>query len=83
MMDQHRAAVAESLLAIRPGEPGKSPFWNGHARQFIVAPAFDFKPVERAASYRFVLTFEDGTSRQFRAAEPWLKARGGYKQQEE
>ena len=62
MMDQHRAAVAESLLAIRPGEPGKSPFWNGHARQFIVAPAFDFKPVERAASYRFVLTFEDGTS---------------------
>jgi maltose/maltodextrin transport system substrate-binding protein len=71
MTDLHQQALADSLIPVRPGEPGKRPSWNGQARQFIWAPAFDFKPVAGAASYRFGLSFEDGTSRQFRAGEPW------------
>ena len=29
--DFHQQAVEESLVPIRPGEPGKSPFWNVYA----------------------------------------------------
>src|SRR5262249_51541605 len=56
---------------IRPGVPGKSPFWNGQARQFIWAPAFDFQPVEHAKTYRFTATGEDGTAYKFEADVPW------------
>lgn len=57
----HQLAAEESLVPIRPGSgDGRSPFWNAHAMQFIHAPAFDFKPVEGAASYRFTLTSSSG-----------------------
>lgn len=46
-------AVAEALLPVHPGVPGKVPFWNGSAMQFMYAPAFDFKPVAGAVRYRF------------------------------
>lgn len=51
-------AISESLKPVRPGIPGGNPFWNGKARRFIYAPAFDFKPVEGAAYYRFTAIAE-------------------------
>jgi hypothetical protein len=66
----HAQAVEESLRPIRPGVPGKAPFWNGKAIQFIYAPAFDFKPVKGAAVYRFTATV-GGKDFNFEAAEPW------------
>ena len=69
--DFHQQAIEESLMPIRPGEPGKSPFWNAQARQFIWAPAFDFKAVEHAKTYRFTAISEDGTSHCFDALDPW------------
>ncbi len=52
----HAQAVEESLVPIRPGVPGKTPFWNARARQFMYAPAFEFKPVQGATAYRFTAT---------------------------
>ena len=52
-------AVAESLRPIRPGIPGEVPFWNGYAKQFIHAPAFEFKKFDEAASYRFEINCWD------------------------
>lgn len=67
-----QAAIEESLIPIHPGVPGKSPFWNIHARQFTYAPAFDFKPIAGAASYRFTATSSgDGMSHSFVASKPW------------
>src|SRR5262249_23182756 len=51
---------------IRPGIPGKQPFWNANAKQFIWPPAFDFQPVPGAARYRFVCG-----ELHFDASEPW------------
>src|SRR5256885_7418327 len=68
--DFHQQAVEESLVPIRPGEPGNSPFWNAQARQFIWAPAFEFQAVHHAKTYRFTATCEDGTAHSFEAHEP-------------
>ncbi len=46
-------ALKESETPIRPGEPGKTPFWNMYAHQFIYAPAFDYKTVDNASRYRY------------------------------
>ncbi|MFY9153559.1 MAG: hypothetical protein WAO52_16195 [Prolixibacteraceae bacterium] len=35
-----RQSKAESLIPIRPGIPGKQPFWNGKATMFKNAPSF-------------------------------------------
>ena len=67
----HSAAIKESLEPIRPGVPGKEAFWNEQARQFIWAPAFDFKPVPGAKSYRFVVESTGHTALSFKASEPW------------
>src|SRR6266545_7535760 len=71
MDDLRKQAIQESLIPIRPGAPGKSPFWNAQAKQFIFDPAFDFKAIQGAAAYRFTLRSGDGKSRTFEAAEPW------------
>lgn len=68
--DLHKEAVAESLIPIRPGVPGKTVFWNGNAREFIYAPAFDMKTVPGAACYRFTATAPDG-AHTFEAEAPW------------
>lgn len=66
----HRAAVAESLVPVRPGIPGKRSFWNASASSFMYAPAFDFGPVKGSQRYRFTL-IAYGTQRwTFRAVEP-------------
>jgi maltose/maltodextrin transport system substrate-binding protein len=57
---------------VRPGEPGKRPFWNSRAVKFIHAPAFDFKPVQQATLYRFTATsVVDGKDYIFTAQQPW------------
>jgi hypothetical protein len=63
-------AAADSVAPIRPGVPGVTPFWNENAKQFMVAPSFDFKRVPGATSYRFTVTAADGTTRTFEAAVP-------------
>ena len=66
-------AIDESLRPIHPGVPGKSPFWNAGAKQFIFAPAFDIAAVKGAGCYRFTLVSADGTSHSFEAGEPWAR----------
>jgi hypothetical protein len=64
-------AASESLVPVRPGKPGAAPFWNRESRQFVFAPAFDFKVVDGAAGYRFTVPAADGTARTVQAREPW------------
>ena len=40
-------AAEQYLHPIRPGYEGRNPFWNGFAKKFIYAPAFDFDEAER------------------------------------
>ena len=65
-------ARRESLTVVRPGVPGKTPFWNIKSKAFIHPPAFDFKAVEGAAKYRFTVTEkEGGKTHVFTADNPW------------
>lgn len=65
-------AWEESAIPVRPGEPGKAPFWNDFARRFIYAPAFDYKAVENAAKYRFeILSLEDSSVFRFESEKPY------------
>lgn len=65
------AARRQALLPVRAGEPGRVPFWNANARAFIHPPAFDFRAVEGATSYRFVLKPENGKASVWSASAPW------------
>ena len=72
------AAREHAKTPIRAGVPGVRPFWNAHAKAFIHPPAFEFKEVEGAASYRFTLTAAN-TGRtgvppvhSWTAPKPWL-----------
>ncbi len=59
-------------LPIRPGEPGRAPFWNAFARRFIWAPAFEFAEVPPAREYRFTVTVSGrGELYTFVADKPW------------
>ncbi len=49
-------AAKQYLEPIRPGYEGRNPFWNGFAKKFIYAPAFDFQEVAGAEKYCFTLT---------------------------
>lgn len=68
------AEAAESYLEpIRPGYEGRNPFWNGFAKKFIYAPAFDFKKIDGATAYRFTVTPKDKKAEgswSFTAKEP-------------
>jgi maltose/maltodextrin transport system substrate-binding protein len=61
----------EYLTPIRPGIPGKSPFWNGHAFRFMYVPSFGLSEVKGAESYRFVCKTEEGDEYAFTSHEPW------------
>ncbi len=63
-------ALAETLKPIRPGVPGKSPFWNQASRQFIWVPAFDFKTVDGAATYIFTISTATGGMLDFESHDP-------------
>ena len=62
--------AADLAAEVRPGGVNGSPFWNAFAWQFIYAPAFDFKPVDGAANYRFRLTDVQGREHVFCADSP-------------
>jgi len=68
----HNQAVEESLLPIRHGEPGKSPFWNGYAKRFIYVPSFDFATVKHSVKYRYTV-FSDVNYKKyiFETENPW------------
>jgi len=67
----HARAIEESLVPVRPGVPGQTPFWNRYAMQFIHAPAFDFKELPGARSYRFRASAADGKTYSMTAPKPW------------
>jgi hypothetical protein len=68
----HQQAIEESLIPVRPGIPGRIPFWNRYAIQFMYAPGFDFQEVEGAINYRFTVhSAADGKDYMFAAAKPW------------
>ncbi len=48
-------AAAEYLQPIRPGYEERNPFWNEFSIKFTYAPAFDFQPVDNAATYRYTI----------------------------
>jgi hypothetical protein len=58
------------MEVIRPGQPGVRPFWNLNSGRFIHPPAFDFKLVEGAASYRFRVAAAD-KEHVFTSPNPW------------
>ena len=71
-IDYYQQSIDESLIPIRPGIPGESPFWNKYAIRFINVPSFDFKPIEGAARYRFTATSQsDSMDYVFTAEQPW------------
>jgi len=68
-----QAVIEETAQPVRPGVPGKHPFWNVESKEFIYAPAFDFKEVVGATSYRFTVTPKDsGQPLIFEAQAPWV-----------
>ncbi len=68
----HETALQASLLPVRPGIPGKTPFWNGYAKRFIYVPSFDFKTIAGSANYKFTAISDVTTkSYTFTAKEPW------------
>ncbi|MFA6173095.1 MAG: hypothetical protein WC701_05360 [Kiritimatiellales bacterium] len=64
-------ALQETTVPVRPGIPGEQPFWNGLAVQFMYAPAFDFKEIPGAVSYRFSVAAADDKVFDFTADKPW------------
>lgn len=66
------ATGPRALLPIRPGVPGRVPFWNGHARRFIHPPAFELEERSGARLYRLTAkSLVDSGSRSFYAPVPW------------
>lgn len=63
-------ASNEYLVPIRPGGVDGSPFWNGYAKRFVYAPAFDFSEVEGADRYFFKVFPEKGDSMVFCSDNP-------------
>ena len=64
-------ASREYLRPVRPASEGRNPCWNAFAKKFIYAPAFDFAPVDGAASYRFTIKVKDGDDQwSFTSADP-------------
>lgn len=64
-------ALQETAAPLRPGVPGQQPFWNEKAVQFLYAPAFDFKEIHGAKSYRFTVMPATGDALTFTAEKPW------------
>ena len=61
------------VLSLGAAEWGRAPngeFWNGSAKRFIFAPAFDFKAVDGAAQYVYEVTDDWHRVHTFKAASP-------------
>lgn len=48
-------AAKEYQQPIRPGNGSTVPFWNGFSKKFLYAPAFDFKTIDHAEKYLFII----------------------------
>lgn len=66
----NRQARKEYLNPVRPGYEGRNGYWNINAEKFIFAPAFDFKEVDGAVSYRFSVR-TSGHEFSFESAKPY------------
>jgi maltose/maltodextrin transport system substrate-binding protein len=67
-----KTSWSESVQPIRAGAPGKVPFWNSYAKRFIYAPAFDFKQIDGAKSYRFdVVSEKNSKTYSFKKEAPY------------
>ncbi len=51
----NKQAIAEYNIPIRPGYEGRNPYWNKFAKKFMYAPAFDFKTIEGAVTYKYIV----------------------------
>ena len=51
----NKQAIIEYNTPIRPGYEGRNPYWNKFATKFMYAPAFDFKAIEGATTYRYTV----------------------------
>ncbi|MDO8541576.1 MAG: hypothetical protein Q7S40_14150 [Opitutaceae bacterium] len=61
-----------STVPVRPGEPGKAPFWNAFAKRFIFAPAFDYRRVENAVKYKYeIWSQKNGSNHSFESDVPY------------
>lgn len=63
-------ARREYRQPVRPGTNGINPFWNGFARKFIFAPAFDFREHPDARAYLYILSDAEGHTWQMKARSP-------------
>lgn len=61
-----------SAIPLRPGQPGKAPFWNVFAKRFIYAPAFNFKVIDGAVKYKYeVLSVKNSKTYTFESDIPY------------
>ena len=77
-------ALREYQRPVRPGTNGENPFWNGFARKFMYAPAFDFPEKDGAREYVFEISDAQGRMWQMKARSPkadlspvWQQIPGG------
>ena len=77
-------ALREYRQPLRPGTNGINPFWNGFAKKFIFAPAFDFSETAGARQYLFEISDAGGHQWTMKAKSPkaslalvWEKIPGG------
>ncbi|NDH64394.1 MAG: hypothetical protein EBY18_22720 [Alphaproteobacteria bacterium] len=68
--DLAKQALAETATPLRPFVAGGQPAWNGHAVQFLFAPAFDLPEVAGAVRYRFTLKDSAGREHVFFGPKP-------------
>ena len=68
--DLVKRALAETATPVRPFVAGGQPAWNGHAVQFLFAPAFDLPEVAGAVRYRFTLKDSAGREHVFFGPKP-------------
>lgn len=66
-----KTGLEESLISVRQGIPGGTPFWNGNARRFIHVPAFRLNKVDGAVNYRFTAMASDRKEYFFISENPW------------
>lgn len=67
----NRVTNLESLIPVRPGVPGETPFWNQAAKQFIYAPAFNVALMDGANKYKYIATAADNTQYEFISEIPY------------
>lgn len=77
-------AKKEYQQPLRPGTNGINPFWNGYAKKFMYAPAFDFPEQAGVKEYVFKINDEAGHEWQMKAHSPkadlspvWARIPGG------